>query len=244
MGDIDRSGSCAIVALIIDDMCYIGNTGDSRACMSVDGGRQVVALSTDHKPTEEVEMHRILTKGGRIYQNASIVNVPQPNGTVQSQIVLGPHRVFPGRLSVCRTFGDIEAKLEKLEGNDRVVIADPDVTAFRIDREKHDFIVIGCDGIFDKLENRDCVHLVWQACLMEQLGTEPLVNSIDEEQTGGQKQGKTHDERRHKLAGLAVDSILKACAMRRSCDNITSVVIGFDNFYRRLDEGKRGFRPL
>ena len=28
--------------------------------------------------------------------------------------------------------------------------------------------------------------------------------------------------------------------MRRSCDNITSVVIGFDNFYRRLDECKLG----
>ena len=75
---------------------------------------------------------------------------------------------------------------------------------------------------------------------MEQLGNDPLVNSNDEEQTGGQKQGKTHDERRHKLVGLAVDSILKACAMRRSCDNITSVVIGFDNFYRKLDQVKRG----
>ena len=26
--------------------------------------------------------------------------------------------------------------------------------------------------------------------------------------------------------------------MRRSCDNITSVVIAFDNFYRRLDDCK------
>ena len=82
-------------------------------------------------------------------------------------MVLGPHRVFPGRLSVCRTFGDIEAKVAKVGGNARVVVADPDVTAFRIDRANHDFIVIGCDGIFDKLENRDCVHLVWQACLLE-----------------------------------------------------------------------------
>lgn len=98
--------------------------------------------------------------------------------------MLGPHRVFPGRLSVCRTFGDIEAKLAKLDGNVRVVVADPDVTAFRIDRDKHDFIVIGCDGIFDKLENRDCVHLVQQACLMEETGTEALANSNDEEQVG------------------------------------------------------------
>ena len=82
---------------------------------------------------------------------------------------------------MCRTFGDIEAKLDKLDGNKLVVVSDPDVTAFKIERDKHDFIVIGCDGIFDKLENRDCVHLVWQACLMENAGDEPLVNSVDEE---------------------------------------------------------------
>jgi protein phosphatase 2C family protein 2/3 len=75
VGDIDRSGSCAIVALIIDDMCYIGNTGDSRACMSVDGGTKVYGLSVDHKPTDDVEVNRILSNNGRIYQNASIVNV-------------------------------------------------------------------------------------------------------------------------------------------------------------------------
>ena len=65
---------------------------------------------------------------------------------------------------------------------------------------------------------------------------EPFSNPIDEETKGNQKQGKTQDERRHKLAGLAVDSILKSSAVRRSCDNITTVVIVFDNFYRKLDE--------
>jgi len=69
--------------------------------------------------------------------------------------------VFPGRLSVSRTFGDIEAKLEKYEGNPKVVVAEPDITAFKI-RNNFDFIVIGCDGIFDKLNNKDTVHLVWQ----------------------------------------------------------------------------------
>jgi protein phosphatase 2C family protein 2/3 len=39
----------------------------------------------------------------------------------------GPVRVFPGRLSVSRTFGDIEAKLEKFKGLPNVVIATPEV---------------------------------------------------------------------------------------------------------------------
>ena len=32
---IDRSGSCAIVALIVEDVCYIANVGDSRAVISM-----------------------------------------------------------------------------------------------------------------------------------------------------------------------------------------------------------------
>lgn len=70
--------------------------------------------------------------------------------------------MFPGRLSVCRTFGDVEAKAAHLLGNAKVVIADPDISFFKIDPSKHDFVMLGCDGIFDKLDDKDCVHTVWQ----------------------------------------------------------------------------------
>lgn len=52
IGELDKSGSCAIILLIIDDMCYIANTGDSRAVMSADGGEKIFVLSNDHKPTD------------------------------------------------------------------------------------------------------------------------------------------------------------------------------------------------
>ena len=67
VGEYDKSGSCAVIALIIDDMCYIGNTGDSRALMSTKGGKKVVTLSNDHKPTDDIEVERILSNDGRIY---------------------------------------------------------------------------------------------------------------------------------------------------------------------------------
>jgi serine/threonine protein phosphatase PrpC len=53
--------------MIIDDTCYISNVGDSRAIMSVDGGEKIFELSNDHKPTDEVEMKRIIENGGKIY---------------------------------------------------------------------------------------------------------------------------------------------------------------------------------
>lgn len=210
VGDIDRSGSCAIIVLIIDEMCYVANTGDSRACMSADGGEKIFVLSNDHKPTDDIEIKRIIENGGRIYQNSSVINAGSSSGGKgQQQVILGPHRVFPGRLSVSRTFGDIEAKLPKYEGNPNVVIAEPDITAFKI-RNNYDFVFLACDGIFDKLSSKDVIHLAWQSI-----------------QTNKDEESKTDV---HKYCGVAVDAILKTSALRKSCDNITAVLIAFDNF--------------
>jgi protein phosphatase 2C family protein 2/3 len=55
-------------------MCYVANTGDSRAVMSANGGQTVITLSNDHKPTDEIEVERILKNDGRIYQNTSVMN--------------------------------------------------------------------------------------------------------------------------------------------------------------------------
>ena len=75
--------------------------------------------------------------------------------------MLGPHRVLPGRLSVSRTFGDTEAKLQKYGGNPKVVVPEPEIQCFKI-RENFDFILLGCDGIFDKLTSADVNKRVWR----------------------------------------------------------------------------------
>ena len=63
---IDRSGACAIVALFVDDMCYIANCGDCRGLLSQNQGKQDTVLSKDHTPMNEKE--RITKEGGRVYQ--------------------------------------------------------------------------------------------------------------------------------------------------------------------------------
>ena len=84
-------------------------------------------LSTDHKPMDDVEQKRITENGGKIYQTQTLARVPGQTAGVQfpavnpagknqqapQQYLLGPYRVLPGRLSVSRTFGDIEAKHPK-----------------------------------------------------------------------------------------------------------------------------------
>ena len=65
---LDRSGSCAIVTLFVDDVCYSANVGDSRAIMSADRGKKLFLLSRDHRPNEDYEVQRIVKNGGGIYQ--------------------------------------------------------------------------------------------------------------------------------------------------------------------------------
>ena len=65
---------------------------------------------------------------------------------------------------MARTFGDIEAKRARFGGNPNVIVCEPEIRCFKIE-SNFDFIVIGCDGIFDRLNNRDVVNTVWDATL-------------------------------------------------------------------------------
>ena len=124
-------------------------------------------------------------------------------------MIVGPLRVLPGRLSVSRTFGDAEAKLLKSGGNPNVVISTPEIKSFRITKD-HDFIVIGCDGIFDKLSNKDTIQCVW--------------NSVRDNKSMGFANNV------HKQSGMGVEYILKNSLLRRTLDNVTVVMIAFSNF--------------
>lgn len=148
----------------------------------------------------------------------------------EDQLIIGPYRVFPGRLSVCRTFGDIEAKRTKYGGNPKVIIADPEIKAFQIN-DCHDFLVLACkfqsinhlgDGVFDKLENKDVQQIAWDAAYRST------------EYQGHIAHG---DDSIHQTCGKCVEIILKASVASRTLDNITAVFIAFKNFKRVMHSG-------
>jgi len=150
----DRSGSCAVVLLVTPKKVYCANVGDSRAILSKNFGHVKESISFDHKPNEPDEKNRIIKAGGKVYQS----NAMNPN-LQGAQPILGPFRVFPGRLSVSRTFGDCMAKMEKYGGNARCIIADPEVFSVPIDDDL-DFVLIGSDGIFDRISTEATVQIV------------------------------------------------------------------------------------
>lgn len=68
MSEIEVSGSCACILMIVDEKGYIGNSGDSRAIMSLGGGQRTQTLSNDHKPNFPPEKQRIESSGGSVYK--------------------------------------------------------------------------------------------------------------------------------------------------------------------------------
>jgi len=116
----------------------------------VDGKVTATVLGT---PTNN---HNYSTRNSSVSSNHSTAPAPSAD-------IIGPLRVFPGRLSVSRTFGDVEAKMQRFGGNPNVVVCVPEIKAFKIDEQEHDFVLMGCDGIFDRLSNRDSIQAVWNS---------------------------------------------------------------------------------
>ena len=198
----DSSGSCGIIAMIKNKKCIIANVGDSRLVIYKNG---IISFVTeDHKPGSETEKKRIEAAGGTIYQTPSLFPLYQNGKEIEI-----PWRVLPGRLSVSRTFGDIEAKEEKFGGKKGVVVALPDITEIELNDE-YNFIVLGCDGIFDVLSNEEllqCIHIV----LKEKKMTEFI-----------------NDEDVHELCGDFAAMIIKSALAKDSFDNVSCIVIALN----------------
>jgi serine/threonine protein phosphatase PrpC len=99
---LDKSGSCALSLIIMDDWCYISYLGDSRGLYSFDSGNQLFQITRDHKPNDPQERDRIEKAGGKVYKDTRL----KINGHkiyVNEQALPGikfPFRVSPGNLSV------------------------------------------------------------------------------------------------------------------------------------------------
>ena len=203
----DRSGSCAVIILIVDNKVYIANVGDSRCIMSTHNGKNLREITIDHKPNEKNEKNRIIKNGGKVYQSQTQINNINNNNNC-NQILIGPYRVFPGRLSVSRTIGDIEAKNVKFGGNPNVIIPNPEIYIFDLINDDIDYFILGCDGIFDQINNLDIFNSVWM-----------IINHF-------YKNGLNV----HNICGKVVDFVLKSAMTRKSFDNVTCLIVAFKDF--------------
>jgi protein phosphatase 2C family protein 2/3 len=224
--EIDNSGSCGLVAILTENKIYIANIGDSRAIMSLNNGSKVKQLSTDHKPNNIKEFERIIKNGGKVYIDDDYKE--DENGKIdESQINFITNksdlekyskqkeaifRHFPSDLAVMRTIGDLAVKKKEYGGLPGNIIATPDIFVYDYSPSQ-DFMVMGCDGIFDDLSNEEIVEAAWHI----------FKNKAKE---------KNYDI--NLLTADSCDMIMKYAMDLLTSDNLTCIVIGMEGLQKFL----------
>ena len=174
------TGCTAVVVLITPEHYFCANAGDSRAVLA----RKYVAepLSHDHKPSNEEEKKRIEAADGFVEEDR--VN---------------------GSLNLSRSLGDFDYKSNTdKDYKNQMVTCDPEVII--MERKSVDnFLILACDGIWDCLNNQDCVNMV----------KEHITNL-----KAGEKYSKTVEEMFDKI--IATD-IIKSGGI--GTDNMTCIVV-------------------
>ena len=176
-----RTGCTACVCAIEEKSkkVYFANAGDSRVVICKKG--KAIPMSVDHKPDLEKEKDRIYKADGWI-----------SDGRVK------------GNLNLTRGLGDLEYKSNKhLKPEEQIITADPDILSDDFNNDV-DFIIVGCDGIWDCLSNQ-------QAC--------DFVLS------------RIHKDKNRKLSKIIEEMMDEICATDLynetgvGCDNMTCMII-------------------
>ena len=225
LSEMDCSGSCALVTIVFDNRIYIGNIGDSRAILSSNNGKTIKSLTTDHKPNDIKEYERAIKNGSKIYidkddekiyiteqqqiEKYIKKNNKKNNGNEEEILVF---RESPSDLAVMRAIGDIKAKKKEYGANPGSIISKPDVFVYNC-VNNDDFIIMGCDGIFDDLSNEQIVSSAW--FVFKNLAKEENYNI-------------------HSLTQNSCDIIIKYALDKLTGDNLSCIVIGLEGLEKFL----------
>ena len=126
---MEEKGCTANSLLIYNNFLICANAGDSR-CVVGEAGK-AVPLSKDHKPTLKNERARIYKAGSTVNREGRI----------------------DGNLNLSRAIGDMcHKKNIKLPLHEQAITAFPDTRMYELNPHT-DFVVMGCDGIFEVRKN-------------------------------------------------------------------------------------------
>jgi len=187
------SGTTAVVVLVTPHFIICANLGDSRAVLHITDNpnnpespltSKTIALSVDHKPNVPEERERIESRGGTVKKDR--VN---------------------GELGVSRSLGDYEFKDYSPHNKEEtgLLIAHrqrvspiPEITVNSCCLDHNKFLILACDGIWDVLNNDECVDLI-----------------------------QTSFQERESNLGLICEQVLDVCLKKGSRDNMTIILVRF-----------------
>ncbi|XP_074498334.1 protein phosphatase, Mg2+/Mn2+ dependent, 1Lb [Sebastes fasciatus] len=144
----NEAGTTCLVALLSDKELTVANVGDSRGVLCDKDGN-AIPLSHDHKPYQLKERKRIKKAGGFISFN-------------------GSWRV-QGILAMSRSLGDYPLK------NLNVVIPDPDIMSFDLNKLQPEFMILASDGLWDTFSNEEAVRFIRERLGEPHFGAKSIV---------------------------------------------------------------------
>eukprot|EP00831_Metopus_contortus_P040472 TRINITY_DN3170_c0_g1_i6.p1 TRINITY_DN3170_c0_g1~~TRINITY_DN3170_c0_g1_i6.p1 ORF type:complete len:254 (+),score=59.03 TRINITY_DN3170_c0_g1_i6:79-840(+) len=148
----EHMGCTANVILIKDGSLFIANSGDSRSVLAV--SKLAIELTIDHKPDNPKEKERIEKAGGSVI-----------DGRVERN------------LNLSRSLGDLQYKKRKdLPPEAQMITADPEFHTQKIS-PTFDFIVMGCDGIYETMNSKEIVSFFYSE--MEKNPEEKLSKHVE-----------------------------------------------------------------
>lgn len=155
-------------------------------------GGMSVEMSLDHKPESQIEIDRI-TKAGSVITEGRV----------------------DGNLNLTRSIGDLKYKnREHLTAEEQAITANPDTYEFDLTPDI-DFIIMGCDGIWEKKSNEEMVEYIY-AKLKEE------------------KEKANHDYKNIDLQKIVNELLLDSLAddvkeaQGVGCDNMTCILMVFN----------------
>lgn len=167
-----HAGATAVVAVITGNILTVANAGDSRAVLcrrhkssceeAKTEGHYAYPMSYDHKPSQMHEMNRILMSGGFVNHFGRI----------------------NGNLNLSRSIGDLKYKqVPGIPPAHQMITAEPDIMQIVLQGDD-EFLLLGCDGIWDCLSNESAVDFVMDRIDSKsptEIGTEMLDQIISDD---------------------------------------------------------------
>lgn len=230
----EASGACASGLILLDNSMVFFNLGNSRTIMSFERGKKIDQVSVNHLPDQTTEMNRIFKNNGKVYRVAvrknsracELYQAKNMDEFKQIQRILqewkdpstvfGPWRVKPGGLTTTRSLGDAEAKLKEKGGAQGVTICDPFVKKVEFSSLKNmpDFILMATDGLFDVYSNEEvCNHIYTE-----------IHNWLIK------KKAYLVKTTFHEVLDEIIKDLIKGAMERHSEDNITVLLLLFEDF--------------
>nr|XP_010949407.1 PREDICTED: protein phosphatase 1D [Camelus bactrianus] len=158
------SGTTASVVIIRGLKMYVAHVGDSGVVLGIqddpkDDFIRAVEVTQDHKPELPKERERIEGLGGSVMNKSGVNRVvwKRPrlshNGPVRRSTVIDQ---IPF-LAVARALGDLWSY--DFFSGEFVVSPEPDTSVHTLDPQKHKYIILGSDGLWNMIPPQDAISM-------------------------------------------------------------------------------------